>query len=104
MSQKQREMADQTFRDSPFDPAGDVLAQRPLLEKMLTAEPPPEDVIVTPGTLGDSPALFLEIADQETTGVVLFLHGGFFALGSATSPDRSCGLIGGRWPQCAPRL
>jgi epsilon-lactone hydrolase len=67
MSQKQREMADQTFRDSPFDPAGDVLAQRPLLEKMLTAEPPPEDVIVTPGTLGDSPALFLEIADQETT-------------------------------------
>ena len=85
MSKQQRETIDQMLRDAPFDLGGDVLAQRPLLEQMLTGHPLAHDVRTTSGELGGVPVIFIAIADTEPKGVIFHIHGGGFALGSATS-------------------
>jgi acetyl esterase/lipase len=85
MSKQQRETIDQMLRDAPFDLGGDVLVQRPLLEQMLTGHPLAHDVHTTLGELGGVPVVFIEIAGTEPQGVILHMHGGGFALGSATS-------------------
>src|SRR5580704_1776145 len=83
MTAQQRDMIDQILRDAPFDLGGDVAAQRPLLEQMLTAQPLPADVRVTPGDLGGVPVIFIDIAGVEPRGTIFHIHGGGFALGSA---------------------
>jgi acetyl esterase/lipase len=85
MSKQQRETVDQMLRDAPFDLGGDVLLQRPQLEQMLTGHPLAHDVRTTSGELGGVPVIFIEIAETEPNGVIFHLHGGGFALGSATS-------------------
>jgi len=85
VSKQQRETIDRMLRDSPFDLGGDVFAQRPLLEQMLTGHPLAHDVRTTPGELGGVPVIFIEIADSEPSGVIFHMHGGGFALGSAAS-------------------
>jgi monoterpene epsilon-lactone hydrolase len=85
MTAQQRDMVDQILRDAPFDPSGDVAVERPLLEQMLTSQPLPADVRTTPGDLGGVPVIFIDIADVEPRGTIFHIHGGFFALGSATS-------------------
>jgi acetyl esterase/lipase len=85
MSKHQRETIDQMLRDAPFDLGGDVVVQRPLLEQMLTGHPLAHDVRTTPGELGGVPVIFIEIAETEPMGVIFHIHGGGFALGSATS-------------------
>jgi acetyl esterase/lipase len=84
MTAQQRDMVDQILRDAPFDLGGDVAVQRPLLEQMLTAQPLPADVRMTPGDLGGIPVIFIDIADVEPRGIIFHIHGGGFALGSAT--------------------
>ena len=83
MTAQQRDMIDQILRDAPFDLGGDVDAQRPLLEQMLTAQPLPADVRVTPGELGGVPVVFIDIAGAGPAGTIFHIHGGGFALGSA---------------------
>jgi acetyl esterase/lipase len=85
MSRRQRETIDQMLRAAAFDLGGDVSVQRPLLEQMLTAHPLADDVRTTTGELGGVPVIFVEIAGTQPRGVILHLHGGGFALGSATS-------------------
>jgi monoterpene epsilon-lactone hydrolase len=85
MSKQQRETIDQMLRDAPFDLGGDILVQRPLLEQMLTTHPLAHDVRTTAGELGGVPVVIIEIADTEPKGVIFHIHGGGFALGSATS-------------------
>ncbi len=48
MTQQQREAIAGMLRASPFDPAGDLRGQRPLVEKMMAAAPVPADVVTTP--------------------------------------------------------
>jgi monoterpene epsilon-lactone hydrolase len=83
MTAQQRDMLDQILRSAPFDLGGDVAAQRPILEQMLTSHPLPEDVRTTPGDLGGIPVVIVEIAGVEPRGTILHIHGGGFALGSA---------------------
>ncbi len=83
MTAQQRDMIDQILRDAPFDLGGDIAAQRPLLEQMLTAQPLPADVRTAPGELGGIPVIFIDIADVEPSGTIFHIHGGGFALGSA---------------------
>ena len=84
MTAQQRDMIDQILRNAPFDLVGNVAAQRPLLEQMLTSQPLPADVRTTPGDLGGIPVIFIDIADVEPGGTIFHIHGGGFALGSAT--------------------
>lgn len=83
MTAQQRDMIHQILRNAPFDLGGDIAAQRPLLEQMLTSQPLPADVRTTPGDLGGIPVIFIDIADVEPRGTIFLIHGGGFALGSA---------------------
>lgn len=83
MTAQQRDMIDQILRNAPFDLGGDVAAQRPLLDQMLTSQPLPEDVRTTSADLGGIPVTFIDIAGVEPRGTILHIHGGGFALGSA---------------------
>ena len=85
MTQQQREAIAGMLRASPFDPAGDLNEQRPLFEKMIAAAPVPADVITTPGQLGGVPVISVGIPGTTTGGVILYFHGGFFAIGSAAA-------------------
>src|SRR5690242_11065178 len=89
MTAQQRDMVDQILRNAPFDLGGDVAAQRPILEQMLTSQPLPAGVRMTPGDLGGIPVIF---ADVEPRGTIFHIHGGGFALGSAGG---SVGLASG---------
>jgi acetyl esterase/lipase len=73
------------LRASPFDPAGDLREQRPLFNKMITVGPVPADVVTTPGQLGGVPVIHVDIPGTTTDGVILYFHGGFFAIGSAAA-------------------
>jgi len=98
MSQQQRDMVHGILRNAPFDLGGDPAVQRPLLEAMLTAQPLPDDVRITNGVLGGVPVVFVDIAgaaaateqSAESSGVILHVHGGGFAVGSARG---SVGLV-----------
>ena len=94
MTQEQREAVAGLLRASPFDPGGDLREQRPLLEEMMTAVPVPADVLTTPGQFGGVPVIRIDIPGTTTAGgVILYFHGGFFAIGSApTSVGLAAGL------------
>src|SRR5262249_34388241 len=85
MTQQQREAIAGRLRASPFDPAGDLREQRPLFDKMVAAAPVPADVVTTPGQLGGVPVISVDIPGTTTGGVILYLHDGFFAIGSAAT-------------------
>ncbi|MHA3700837.1 alpha/beta hydrolase [Jatrophihabitans sp. YIM 134969] len=83
MSEQQRTTVDALLRHAPMDFGGDVTEQRVVLHEVLTAQPVPGDVGVTPIALGGVPALEVVIDGQTPLGTVLYFHGGVFALGSA---------------------
>ncbi|MGB6455217.1 MAG: alpha/beta hydrolase [Streptosporangiaceae bacterium] len=83
MTAQQRDMLDQILRSASFDLGGDVAAQRPVLEQMLTSYPMPADVRSTPGDLGGIPVVYVGIVGVEPRGTIFHIHGGGFALGSA---------------------
>ena len=83
MSRQQRDALDQLLRDGPLDIGGDVDVQRPLFEAMAGAQPLPDDVAVTHRVLGGIPVIDIEIGAVDTTDVIVYLHGGGYALGSA---------------------
>ncbi len=85
MTQQQREAVASMLRASPFNPAGNLREQRSLFEKMISAAPVPDDVVTTPGQLGGVPVLSVDIPGTTTDGIILYFHGGFFAIGSATT-------------------
>jgi epsilon-lactone hydrolase len=85
MTEQQRDAIATMLRASPFNPAGDLREQRPLFEKMVAAAPVPGDVVTTRGHLGGVPVIYVDIPGTTTDGVIVYFHGGFFAIGSAAS-------------------
>jgi len=85
MSRQQRDAVDQLLRDGPLDIGGDVGVQRPLFEAMAGAQPLRDDVAVTHRVLGGIPVVEVEIAAAHPTHVVVYFHGGGYALGSASA-------------------
>ena len=84
MTSEQRDLVHHILRTAPFDLGGDVAVQRPLLTEMLTAQPLPADVRTELGELGGVPAIFIEIDGVTPRGTIFHLHGGGFAVGSAS--------------------
>ncbi len=62
----------------------------PVFEAMAGAQPLPGDVAVTQRLLGGIPVIDVEIATVDTTDVIVYFHGGGYALGSASA---SVGLV-----------
>lgn len=84
MSKDQRTALDQQIRQTPR--GGETLQERRAsFEKMLTSKPLPEDVETTPSTLRGVPVVDVHLTGIKSDDVVLFLHGGAYVMGSATS-------------------
>ncbi len=85
MSQEQRDALDGMLREGPLDLGGDVLEQRPIFEQMMAATPVPDDVVTTSGTLGDVPVVTIDVEGVDNGAVILYFHGGAYAIGTAAS-------------------
>jgi epsilon-lactone hydrolase len=83
MTQQQRDLVHTLLHNAPFDLGGDVVTQRPLLERLLTAHPLPDDVRTRRAELGGVPVVLADLTDTTPVGVLFHLHGGGFAVGSA---------------------
>jgi acetyl esterase/lipase len=85
MSHQQRAELDTLLRGLPLDLGGDLAVQRPLFEQLMTAHPLPDDVAVQATELGGVPATVIDVEGVDTSHVMLYLHGGAYALGSASA-------------------
>ncbi|MEU9150108.1 alpha/beta hydrolase [Streptomyces sp. NPDC048417] len=84
MSGQQRRDLDEMLRHAPLDVGGDVTEARAVFRTMMTSIPLPPDVTTTPGRLGGVPVVTVETPGGDPSDVVLYFHGGAYAIGSAT--------------------
>ncbi|MFJ9371618.1 alpha/beta hydrolase [Nocardia sp. NPDC101769] len=84
MSKAQREAVHQLVRETPLDFTADLTDTRVLFGQLQTATPLSCDVQLTESTLGDIPVVEIDIAGIDTGDVVLYFHGGGYAVGSAS--------------------
>src|SRR5271169_4351587 len=83
VSTEQRENLQAILRQSAFPVDIDVSEQRRLLRELISAQPLPADVTVTAAALGGVPTAEITIDGIEPRHVVLYFHGGVYALGDA---------------------
>jgi len=85
MSLQQRDELDQLLRAGPLDLGGNAKEQRIVFDEMMGAIPVPADVVASPGSLGGIPVVTIDVEGTETEHVVLYFHGGAYAIGTAGS-------------------
>jgi acetyl esterase/lipase len=83
MTQQQRQALDDLVRHGPLDIGGDLADQRAIFHDMIASVPLPDDVSTTPGELGGVPVVTVETPGSDPSAVLLYFHGGAYALGSA---------------------
>jgi acetyl esterase/lipase len=83
MTQQQRQALDELLRHGPLDVGGDVAEQRVIFHEMISSVPLPDDVSAKRDELGGVPVVTVQTPGIDTSVVVLYLHGGAYALGSA---------------------
>jgi epsilon-lactone hydrolase len=83
MSAEQRKMVDTILRQSAFPVDSDVNEQRRHLRELISAQPLPDEVTVTPAALGGVATAEVTVAGVEPRHVVLYFHGGVYAIGDA---------------------
>jgi len=91
MSRQQRQTLDDLLRHGALDLGGDVAEQRAVFHDMMTSLPLPSDVSTTAGELGGVPMVTVETPANDPATVLLYLHGGAYAIGSAAD---AAGLAG----------
>jgi acetyl esterase/lipase len=96
MSLEQRKSLESMLRRLPFDLGGGIEEQRRLFDEMMSSQPPPADVTVTGAALGTVPTAEITVAGAEPRHVVLYFHGGTYALGSAANAADLASQIGRR--------
>ncbi|WP_158862294.1 alpha/beta hydrolase fold domain-containing protein [Leifsonia sp. AG29] len=82
MTRAQAEQIEALLRDGPLDLGGPLDVQRPLLDQLMTSHPLPAGVVLEERTRGGVPTIEIA-AEHEEGGVILYFHGGAYALGSA---------------------
>lgn len=92
MSSRQKAELDALMRKLPLDIGGDVAEQRPLLEQLMTSHPLPADVTTSSSAPGGVPAVEITVPGARSNGVILYFHGGGYAMGSAQA---AAGLAAG---------
>ena len=83
MSTEQRENLEAILRQSAFPFDSDVSEQRRQLHQLLSAQPLPADVTVTPAALGGVPTAEITVDRIEPRHIVLYFHGGVYVMGDA---------------------
>jgi epsilon-lactone hydrolase len=83
VSTEQAETLDAILRQSAFPAGGDVSEQRRQLRELLSAQPLPPDITVTPAELGGVPAAEITVDGIQPRHVVLYFHGGVYVMGDA---------------------
>jgi epsilon-lactone hydrolase len=83
MSQDQKEALDAMLRELPLDLGGDLEVQRPLVEELMRQSPLAEDVTLADRALGGVDVTDIGFDSTNPDPVVVYLHGGAFAMGSA---------------------
>jgi acetyl esterase/lipase len=96
VSTQQRETLDAILRQSAFPVGSDVNEQRRLLRELLSAQPLPADVTVTPAALGGVPTAEITVDGIEPRHVVLYFHGGVYVMGDAALAAGLASQIGRR--------
>jgi epsilon-lactone hydrolase len=85
VSRQQRDALDQLLRDAPLDLGGDVAEQRAIFNEMMASIPVAADVTTSSGSPGGIPVVNVEVAGVDPELVILYLHGGAYAIGTAES-------------------
>jgi epsilon-lactone hydrolase len=96
VSAEQRENLDAILRQSAFPADSDVNEQRRLLRELLTAQPLPPEVTVTPASLGDVPTAEITVDGIEPRHVVLYFHAGVYVMGEAALTADLASQVGRR--------
>ena len=96
MSAEQRETLDAILRQSAFPADSDVYEQRRQLRELLSAQPLPAEITVTAGALGGVPTAEITVDGIEPRYVVLYFHGGVYAMGDAALAAGLASQIGRR--------
>ena len=96
MSTEQRENLEAILRQSAIPAGLEVGEQRRLLKELVSAQPLPADVTVTAAALGGVPTAEITVAGIEPRHVVLYFHGGVYALGDAVSAASLAAQVGRR--------
>ena len=87
MSQQQRAALDAALRNAPYDPDA-TLEQRRAGFARIIGRDLPAGTRTTPTTLAGRPAVDLAVPGASGPGVLLYLHGGGYVLGSADTHTR----------------
>lgn len=96
MSTEQRETLDAILRQSAFPAGIDVNEQRRLLRELLSAQPLPAEITVTPAALGGVPTAEITVDGIEPRHVVLYFHGGVYVMGDASLAAGLAAQVGRR--------
>jgi epsilon-lactone hydrolase len=96
VSAEQREQVEAILRQAALPVGSDVDEQRRLLHEIQSSQPRPSDVTVTATALGAVPAAEISVDGVEPRHVVLYFHGGVYALGGAEDPAGLASAIGRR--------
>jgi epsilon-lactone hydrolase len=96
MTTEQQATLDAILRQGAFPADADVNEQRRLLKELLSAQPLPPEVTVTPGTLGGVPTAEITVDGIEPLNLVLYFHGGVYVLGDAFLAAELASQIGRR--------
>jgi monoterpene epsilon-lactone hydrolase len=85
VSQQQRDAVDELLRNGPLDLGGNVEEQRIIFEEMMAAIPVPADVAASPAILGGVQVVDIDVEGVDPGHVILYFHGGAYAVGTAAS-------------------
>jgi acetyl esterase/lipase len=96
VSTEQQETLDAILRQSAFPAGSDVHEQRRLLKELLSTQPLPADVTVTAAELGGVPTAEITVDGIEPRHVVLYFHGGVYAMGEAALAADLASQVGRR--------
>jgi epsilon-lactone hydrolase len=96
VSTEQREALDAILRQSAFPAGSDVNEQRRLLRELLSAQPLPAEITVTPAALGGVPTAEITVDGIEPRHVVLYFHGGVYVMGDASLAAGLAAQVGRR--------
>jgi monoterpene epsilon-lactone hydrolase len=96
VSTEQRETLDAILRQSALPADAGVNEQRRFLRELLSAQPLPAEVTVTTAELGGVPTAEVTIDGIEPRHVVLYFHGGVYALGEAALAAELASQVGRR--------